>query len=105
MVLELEGNKIGNLGLVADGVNQYTDEHARLLRPLREPFAIAMSNALKYQEVLRMKDMLADDNRYLLGELRSVSGEEIVGAEFGLKSVMEDGRTGGPPRQPRVVAR
>ena len=26
MVLELEGNQIGNLGLVADGVNQYTDD-------------------------------------------------------------------------------
>src|SRR5208283_4261569 len=74
MVLELEGNQIGNLGLVADGVNQYTDERARLLRLIREPLAIAMSNALKHQEVIRFKQMLADDNRYLLDELRSVSG-------------------------------
>ena len=45
MTLELEGNQIGSLGIMADGVNQYTDEHARLLRLLREPMSIAMSNA------------------------------------------------------------
>jgi len=88
MVLELEGSRIGNLGLVAEGVNQYTDEHARLLRLIREPMAIAMSNAMEHQEVIRFKQMLADDNRYLLDELRSVSGNEIVGADFGLSMVM-----------------
>jgi transcriptional regulator with GAF, ATPase, and Fis domain len=88
MILELEGNQIGDVAMVADGVNRYTDEHARLLRLLREPFAIAMSNALKHQEVLRFKQMLADDNRYLRDELRSVSGDEIIGAEFGLSAVM-----------------
>ena len=88
MLLELEGNRIGNLGLFAHGVNQYTDEHARLLRLLRDPMSIAMANALQYQEVIRFKQMLADDNRYLRDELRSVSGDEIVGADFGLGMVM-----------------
>ncbi len=88
MVLTVEGDKVGNLGLVTDGVNQYTDEHARLLRLLLEPLAIAMSNARKHQEVVRFKEMLADNNRYLLDELRSVSGDEIIGAEFGLSMVM-----------------
>jgi transcriptional regulator with GAF, ATPase, and Fis domain len=89
MALRLEGNSIGELGLLADGLNQYNDEHARLLRLLHEPFAIAMSNALKHQEVIRFKDMLADDNRYLFDELRSVLGDEIIGSDFGLKAVME----------------
>lgn len=89
MVLELEGNQIGSLGLVADGLNQYTETHVRLLRLIHQPMAIAMANALKHQEVLRLKQMLADDNRYLLEELRSVSGNEIVGAEFGLNTVMK----------------
>jgi hydrogenase-4 transcriptional activator len=89
MALRLEGNWIGDLGLVADGLNQYTDEHARLLLLLHEPLAIAMSNALKHQEVIRFKDMLADDNRYLFDELRSFLGDEIVGSDFGLKAVME----------------
>ncbi|OPY69276.1 MAG: Formate hydrogenlyase transcriptional activator [Syntrophorhabdaceae bacterium PtaU1.Bin034] len=89
MVLEIEGNRVGNVLLTAIGLDRYTSEHAELLELLREPFAIAMSNTLEHQEVLRLKDMLADDNRYLFAELRSVSGEEIVGADFGLKSVMK----------------
>jgi transcriptional regulator with GAF, ATPase, and Fis domain len=89
MTLKLEGNSIGELGLVADGLNRYNNEHARLLQLLHEPFAIAMSNALRHQEVIRFKDMLADDNRYLFEELRSVLGDEIIGSDFGLKAVME----------------
>jgi transcriptional regulator with GAF, ATPase, and Fis domain len=89
MALELEGNKLGYIGLMADGVNQYTDEHVRLLRLLREPMSIAMSNAMEHQEVIRFKQMLSDDNRYLQDELRSVSGDEIIGADFGLSMVMK----------------
>jgi len=88
MVLELEGSRLGEVGLIADGLDQYSDEHAGLLRLLREPMSIAMSNALQYQEVLRLKQMLADDNKYLLDELRSVAGGEIIGADFGLSMVM-----------------
>jgi transcriptional regulator with PAS, ATPase and Fis domain len=47
-----------------------------------------MSNAIEHQEVIRFKQMLADDNRYLLDELRSLSGDEIIGADFGLSMVM-----------------
>ncbi len=89
MTLALEGNQVGYLGLMADGANQFTDEHARLLRLLREPMSIAMSNAMEHQEVIRFKQMLADDNRYLIEELRSVSGDEIIGADFGLSMVMK----------------
>lgn len=86
--LDLDGNRIGTLGLIADGLDQYTEEHVRLLRLLHHPLAIAMANALKHEEVLRFKQMLADDNRYLFDELRSVSGIDIIGADFGLSSVM-----------------
>jgi transcriptional regulator with GAF, ATPase, and Fis domain len=89
MALDLEGNRVGTLGLVADGLNQYNQEHARLLQLLHQPFAIAMSNALKHHEIVRLKDMLADDNRYLFDELRSALGGEIIGSDFGLKAVME----------------
>jgi transcriptional regulator with GAF, ATPase, and Fis domain len=56
---------------------------------LKEPFVIALSNTLKHREVLKLKDLLADDNRYLHGELRRLSGDEIVGANFGLKDAMD----------------
>jgi len=88
LIMQLEGNRIGSLALYADGLNQYTAEHARLLQLLNGPFAIAMSKALEHQEVIRLKDMLADDNRYLFEELRSASGDEIIGSDFGLNAVM-----------------
>jgi transcriptional regulator with GAF, ATPase, and Fis domain len=89
MLLKLsKGKQIGSLVLFANGLNQYTDEHVRLLKLLNRPFAIAISNALELREVIRLKDMLADDNRYLFEELRSASGDEIVGSDFGLKAVM-----------------
>ena len=103
MILQLEGNLIGTLALYADGLNQYTDEHAQLLQLLHGPIAIAMSNALRYQEIIRFKDMLADDNRYLYDELRSVSGDEIIGSDFGLKTVMEMVRQVAPLDSPVLL--
>ncbi len=88
LIMQLEGNLIGTLALYDDGLNQYTGEHARLLQLLHRPVAIAMSKALEHQEIIRLKDMLADDNRYLFEELRLASGDEIIGSDFGLKEVM-----------------
>jgi transcriptional regulator with GAF, ATPase, and Fis domain len=87
-LLEVEGKKLGALVLLAQGRGRFSDEHARLFSLLNEPFAIALSNTLKHQEILRLKDLLADDNRYLHRELLRLSGEEIIGADFGLKEVM-----------------
>jgi len=87
--LELEGNRIGVLTLMVEGIDRYTDEHAGILRTVHEPFAIAMANALQHREVSKLRDMLADDNLYLQMRLRELAGEEIVGAEFGLKNVMK----------------
>jgi len=87
-LLEIEGKKLGALVLLAEGRDRFSGEHARLFSLLNEPFAIALSNTLKHQEILRLKDLLADDNRYLHRELLHLSGDEIVGADFGLKGVM-----------------
>ncbi|HTP05689.1 MAG TPA: PAS domain S-box protein [Nitrospirota bacterium] len=56
MLLNFKGNQVSSLALFADGVNQYTAEHARLLKLLHGPFVIAMSNALRHQEIIRFKD-------------------------------------------------
>ncbi len=89
MRLDVEGATLGHLVLRVAGMGKYTEEHARLLALLREPFAIALSNALKHQEVLKLKDLLADDNKYLHRELFHLSGDQIVGAEGGLREVMD----------------
>jgi len=88
MVLESKGKTLGSVVFISGGVDKFKDEHLKLALLLREPLVIAMSNTLKHREVLRLKDLLADDNRYLHGELRRLSGDEIVGANFGLRDVM-----------------
>jgi len=89
MRLEIEDNRLGALVMYADGKDRYTSAHAELVALLHDPLSIAMSNALRHQEVLKLKDMLADDVQYLHQELLRISGDEIVGERSGLKGVME----------------
>lgn len=88
IVLALDSESVGAFFVTKEGQDVYTDEHARLMVRLNEPVAIALSNYLRYREVLELKNILADDNRYLHNELQRLSGDEIVGADFGLKRVM-----------------
>ena len=90
--LMIDGQYAGAVALVAEGAGRYTDDHANLFATLKEPFFVAMSNTLKHREVLRLKDMLADDNRYLQAELRRISGDAVIGADFGLRQVMHKAR-------------
>ncbi len=94
MVLPLKsaGQAIGTVVLCSKGDERFSHEHADLLLMLREPFFIAMSNALRHREVVKFKDLLADDNQYLHHELRLLTENEIIGANFGLKEVMEKAR-------------
>ncbi|MGD9823627.1 sigma-54 interaction domain-containing protein [Desulfobacter sp.] len=88
MRLELENNRLGVALLESKGINRYTEEHAKILLMLHEPFAIAMANALKHQEILALKDTLADDNQYLRQQLHDNVTKEIICADFGLKDTM-----------------
>jgi transcriptional regulator with GAF, ATPase, and Fis domain len=89
MPLRIKGEQLGFIGVMSKSAKQFTAEHARFLELLHEPFAIAMSNYLRYREVLRLKELLADDNQYLHKELHRLSGDEIVGEKFGLSEVMD----------------
>ena len=88
MPLRIKGEQLGGLGVLSNSTQQFTKNHLVLLELLHDPFAIAMSNHLHHREVLRLKDLLADDNQYLQSELHRKSGNEIVGERFGLKDVM-----------------
>jgi len=88
MPLIVEDQVVGTLALVAEGHDRFEQHHAQLYATLKEPFFVAMSNALKHRELLKLKDLLADDNRYLQNELQRLSGDEVIGANFGLKDVM-----------------
>ncbi|MBT8397286.1 MAG: sigma 54-interacting transcriptional regulator [Gemmatimonadetes bacterium] len=101
--LMVEGRIVGALALLAEGDDRFNEEHARLYATLKETFFVAMSNTLKHREVVRLKNRLADDNRFLNRELLRISGDEIVGADFGLKDVMQQVRQVAPTESPVLL--
>jgi len=87
--LKVAGRNIGELVISAQGRDLFRKEQARLLELLHDPFAIAITNILKHQDVLHLQKKLSDDYSYLANELHQISGTEIIGEEYGLKPVME----------------
>jgi transcriptional regulator with GAF, ATPase, and Fis domain len=87
----------GNPGILFDA------EHEKLLSMLNEPFAIALSNSLRYRKLQEFKDILVDSNRYLKSELRRISGVDVIGAGLGLKGVMELVRQVAPLESPVLL--
>jgi len=103
MPLITGSRRIGGIVLTAEGADRYKEEHIRLLRLLREPFTIALANTLKHRELIRLRDRLADDNKYLNRELQRVTGDEIVGSDFGLRQVMRQVRQVAPTDSPVLL--
>ncbi|MGD8439876.1 MAG: sigma 54-interacting transcriptional regulator [Holophagae bacterium] len=101
--LIVEGEPRGALALIAEGSDRFSEDHVRLYATLKEPFFIAMSNVLEHEEVLRLRDRLADDNRYLNRELQRLAGDEIVGADFGLREAMRQVRQVAPTESPVLL--
>ncbi|MCG8566033.1 MAG: sigma 54-interacting transcriptional regulator [Desulfobacterales bacterium] len=89
MGLALDSQGIGIVTITALGEDRYTPEHSRLFGLLHDPFALAMANTRTHRELLRLQELLKDDNRYLKKQLHRLSGDEIIGANRGLANVME----------------
>lgn len=89
MTLEIEGKHLGDLMLFVHGKNRYTDRHVHLFSLLQELFSAAITNILQHHEIQRLNHMLVDQNRYLNREMLKISGDEIIGANFGLRPVMQ----------------
>lgn len=98
-----EWNLSGGIAISNKSGEKYNENHKRLFSLLNEPFAIAFCNYMRYREVLHLKDILADDNRYLQEALIQQAGEEIIGSNFGLKQVMEMVRQVAPLNSPVLL--
>lgn len=101
--LNMAGDELGVLVLMRRGRDIYDASHARLLRTVREPVRIAMSNARRYLELLVLKERLAEDNRAMHRDLERLSGTDVVGADFGLRGVMEMVRRVAPMDSPVLL--
>jgi len=101
--LAVEENWVGAVTLWAYGWNRFKEEHLNLFLLLRQPFTIALSNNRQYRELMELKNVLADDKYYLQRELQQAVGNEVVGADFGLKGVMEMVRQVAPLDSPVLL--
>jgi len=86
--VDLEDSLPAGISLYSFSQNAYTTEHAELLSIVKEPFSLAMSNALKHREVQKRSENFKKENQRLYLELMEISGDKIIGAESGLKEVM-----------------
>jgi formate hydrogenlyase transcriptional activator len=84
-----QGQLIGTIKFLSREKGNYTDEQVSLLRDIANIVAIAVSNALAYEEIKSLKEQLLLENRVLQEEIveRSIY-EEIVGSASSLQSVL-----------------
>ncbi|MEM9489142.1 MAG: sigma 54-interacting transcriptional regulator [Myxococcota bacterium] len=101
--LRLSSQEVGALLVWSSGRDRFSEEDARLLESVREPMTIAMVNARKHRELVQLKDDLVDDHRALGDDLRRALGTEVVGADFGLRQVMDQVRRVAPANSPVLL--
>jgi transcriptional regulator with GAF, ATPase, and Fis domain len=81
---------VGVLVLVARPGHAFRPEHEDMVRTLLEPFTVALENDRRLRELSALREAVEADNRSLLSRLgRHDISDSIVGAETGLRPVME----------------
>jgi transcriptional regulator with GAF, ATPase, and Fis domain len=96
LALRIEGRQLGFLVLRAAGAGRFSKEHADLLASIADPFAIALSNTLAHRELIKRKDDLLDDKRFLNRMLFPTTADDVIGADTGLRDVMDLVRRAAP---------
>jgi formate hydrogenlyase transcriptional activator len=88
---------LGVLGLARLTPIPFSPKDLEFLRLVANQVAIAVENALAYDEIAELKDRLAQENVYLEDEIRSeLNFEEIVGRSAALRKVLQDIETVAP---------
>lgn len=89
-LLNGETEPIGILILSAQSRGAFGPEHEKPAAALREPFAVALENDQRLRELTQLREAAEAENRSLLSRLgRQDISDAVVGAETGLKSVMQ----------------
>ena len=91
MVAPLAGadEVLGIFILVAPPSQSFTKEHESLAQ-LIDPFTVALENDRRVRELISLREAVEAENRSLLSRLgRHDISDSIIGAETGLKEVME----------------
>ncbi len=84
------GRALGGLVIARTTETSFTPEDVEFLSQASGQIAIAIANALAYQEISDLRDKLAQEKLYLEEEIRSERGfEQIVGSSPALKHVLQ----------------
>lgn len=103
MPLTIQKSPLGFLHIATRGRGRFTKDHVRLLNTVQIPISIAMSNVRRYRETVRLQRLLAEENRALSREIQEFSGSQVVGAEFGMRQVMQLVRQVAPQSSPVLL--
>ncbi len=80
----------GALILAASRSDAFRSEHHAMAAALKEPFAVALANDRQLRELSQLREAAEAENRSLLSRLgRQDISDTVVGAETGLRSVMD----------------
>jgi transcriptional regulator with GAF, ATPase, and Fis domain len=87
--LSRQNKVVGHLSLIGSATDCFTTEHERKLAIIRPAFSLYLTNLLQYQEIAELKNRLAERNRHLVGKLRHLRQNRLVGEEGGLRRIKE----------------
>lgn len=95
---------VGVLILVARRPRLFRPEHEAMILALLEPFAVALENDRQLHELQKLREAVEADNRSLLSRLdRQDISDSVVGAETGLRTVMERVQLVAPSDAPVLI--
>jgi hydrogenase-4 transcriptional activator len=85
-----EHGLLGVLIMVARPPGSFNPEQEAIVRDLVDPFAVALENDHRVRELVSLREAVEAENRSLLSRLgRHDIADSVIGAETGLKEVME----------------
>ncbi len=88
---------LGTLGLGRRAGSPYSQDELDFLMQVSKQIALAVENALAYEEIRELKERLAQENVYLQEEIRSeINFEEIVGKSTVLQRLLKKVETVAP---------
>jgi formate hydrogenlyase transcriptional activator len=82
--------RLGAMGFMSLQSEAYSDADIQFLQQVAQQVAVAVENALAFQEIAELKDKLAKEKLYLEEELRFEHGfEDIIGDSNPLRNVLK----------------
>ncbi len=83
--------RLGAMGFLSLQKEAYSDTDLEFLQQVAKQVAVAVENALAFQQIAELKDKLAKEKLYLEEELRFEHGfEDIIGESKALKQVLKE---------------